>query len=119
VPTPGSDPSAITLGPDGALWFTEWDGNKIGRITTAGTIIEFDLPTANAEPYGITVGPDGALWFVEVQPNASQIGHITTSGVVTEYPVPTPISGGARAWQQLWPPLDRERARRRSVVHQL
>ena len=27
--------------PDGNLWFTEEDGNKIGRITPAGTIAEF------------------------------------------------------------------------------
>jgi hypothetical protein len=33
VPTPHSSPEAITAGPDGALWFTEWEGGKIGRIT--------------------------------------------------------------------------------------
>jgi streptogramin lyase len=32
----GSLPSGITVGPDGALWFTENHANKIGRITTAG-----------------------------------------------------------------------------------
>jgi streptogramin lyase len=29
------DPKFITAGPDGNLWFTELDGNKIGRITTS------------------------------------------------------------------------------------
>ena len=33
-------------GPDGNLWFTEYGGNKIGRITTAGVITEFAIPTA-------------------------------------------------------------------------
>ena len=33
VPTPNSFPVVITTGPDGALWFTEVLGNKIGRIT--------------------------------------------------------------------------------------
>jgi len=33
VPTADSGPWAITAGPDGNLWFTEYDGNKIGRIT--------------------------------------------------------------------------------------
>jgi streptogramin lyase len=28
------DPQGITTGPDGALWFTNYDGNSIGRITT-------------------------------------------------------------------------------------
>jgi hypothetical protein len=35
LPTPNSGPSGITAGPDGALWFSEETGNKIGRITTA------------------------------------------------------------------------------------
>jgi hypothetical protein len=35
TPTPSSDPSDITEGPDQALWFTEYCGNKLGRIVTA------------------------------------------------------------------------------------
>ena len=35
----------IAAGPDGNLWFTEFDNNKIGRITTAGVITEFLIPT--------------------------------------------------------------------------
>src|SRR5216683_1046064 len=63
VPTASSNPNGITAGPDGALWFTEFNGNKIGRITTAGGITnEFKIPTANSGPVGIVAGPDGALW---------------------------------------------------------
>jgi streptogramin lyase len=40
VPTARSQPFAITSGPDGAMWFTEMIGAKIGRITTAGVITE-------------------------------------------------------------------------------
>ena len=36
VPTAVSQPAEITVGPDGAIWFTEEGGNKIGRITTSG-----------------------------------------------------------------------------------
>jgi virginiamycin B lyase len=35
TPTPGSDPADIAVGPDGALWFSEFCGNKIGRVATA------------------------------------------------------------------------------------
>src|SRR6266436_5523218 len=63
TPTAGSQPTAITTGPDGALWFTEQSGNKIGRITTDGVITEFPLPISGSGPVGITTGPDGALWF--------------------------------------------------------
>ena len=34
IPTAKSVPDGITAGPDDNLWFTEHDGNKIGRITS-------------------------------------------------------------------------------------
>jgi virginiamycin B lyase len=64
-----SDPSGIIAGPDGAMWFTEENGNKIGRITTAGDLSEYPIPTTNSEPVNITAGPDGALWFTELNGN--------------------------------------------------
>jgi virginiamycin B lyase len=33
VPTAKSFPGEIAAGPDGNLWFTENEGNKIGRFT--------------------------------------------------------------------------------------
>src|SRR5690242_13531663 len=44
VPTSGSRPIGIAAGPDGGLWFTEQTGNKIGRISTAGNVTEFQIP---------------------------------------------------------------------------
>src|SRR5450759_1922861 len=91
VLTAGSGPSVITLGPDGALWFTEWIANQIGRIDpTTHIVTEYTVPTANNMPWGITSGPDGALWFTEA---GGHIGRITTAGAVTKYPTPTPTSG--------------------------
>jgi streptogramin lyase len=82
--TPGSVPFGITAGPDGALWFTEPSGNRIGRITTAGVINEYSIGlSANSNPSGIVAGPDGALWFTESVGN--RIGRITTAGVISEY----------------------------------
>ena len=78
------------MGPDVALWFTEYTGNKIGRITTAGAIAEYPVPTPDSAPHGIVAGPDGAVWFTEHY--AGKIGRITTSGSITEYVVPTPGS---------------------------
>ena len=54
---------------------------KIWRITTSGTITEFDV---SGRPNWIVVGSDGALWFSEY----NLVGRITTAGEVTEYPVP-------------------------------
>ena len=107
VPTGGSEPLNITAGPDGALWFTEYYGNNIGRINTSGPVptcptpvpnpaactastpcfCEYPVPSANSFPCGITAGPDGALWFTESGTN--QIGRITTSGLTNEYPILT------------------------------
>jgi virginiamycin B lyase len=91
VPTYASLPIAITAGSDGALWFTEFSANKIGRITTAGMVTEYPVPTADSGPIGITSGPDGALWFAESNLYAGlypNMGRITTAGAITEYPVP-------------------------------
>src|SRR5450755_2635061 len=68
--------SDITAGPDGALWFTEKNGNNIGRISTGGVVTEYPVPTPDSELFAITPGPDGALWFTEYQ--AGKIGRITT-----------------------------------------
>src|SRR5271157_3450662 len=86
-PVAGGLPSAITAGPDGAIWFADWHGNQIGRITTGGTLTEYAIGQypylAAFGPPSITAGPDGAVWFVD---SASQkIGRITTSGTITEY----------------------------------
>src|ERR1700730_2867726 len=59
IPTAGSSPVGIAAGPDGNLWFTEFSGNKIGRITTAGVVTEFSIPTSASGPRGIAAGPDG------------------------------------------------------------
>jgi len=87
VPTANSSPQRLAAGPDGALWFTEGAGNKIGRITTTGSFTEYPLAKSNSDPQGIVAGPDGALWFTEL--NKWTIGRITTAGVITEYTLPT------------------------------
>jgi virginiamycin B lyase len=85
IPTTNSGPSGITVGPDGALWFTEASGNNIGRISTAGIVTdEYPIPTTNSSPSGITAGPDGALWFTEFNSTSNGIGRITTGGVITQ-----------------------------------
>jgi streptogramin lyase len=83
--TANSTPTAMTIGPDGNLWFTESSANKIGRITRSGTVTEFTVPTANSSLSAITTGSDGNLWFTEQ--SASKIGRITPSGAITEFPL--------------------------------
>ncbi len=84
---------SMTLGPDGAVWFTERDGNGIGKITTSGVITEYSVAIgAPVDLTSITAGPDGNLWFT-IAGTASYnngVGKITTSGVTTIYLFPAP-----------------------------
>jgi virginiamycin B lyase len=78
----------ITVGPDNALWYAENAANKIGRITTAGSITEFSTGiTSNAQPTSIATGQDGNLWFTEM--GLGKVASITTSGTVLEYLTPS------------------------------
>jgi hypothetical protein len=75
-PLVGGAPKGITTGPDGALWFTESQGNQIGRITTSGQLRDFPLPTLHlpptpnstlsSSPEGIRAGSDEALGFTKL-----------------------------------------------------
>ncbi len=78
----------------GFLWFTERNGDRIGRLNpTAGSdvavqasIAEFIVPGVGSEPTGITGGPDGLAWFT--QAGSDEIGRITGVGTITEFVVP-------------------------------
>jgi streptogramin lyase len=87
MPQASRQPDGIAAGPDGAMWFTQWNGNAIGRIAMDGSITEYPVPTAEAGPYLIAAGPDGAMWFTEFQ--GEKIGRITMKGVITEFSTPS------------------------------
>ncbi len=93
IPTPDSNTLAMTAGPDGNIWFSESDGNQVGRIAPDGTITEFPVPTARSSPGAITLGPDGNLWFTEYGARPDQIGQITPDGTVTEFASPIVFFG--------------------------
>src|SRR5215469_4257948 len=97
IPSNPADPAYMTLGPDGALWFTELGigsslGCQIGRITTGGSpsITEYILPFAQPPPdFDLCLGltsAGGNIWFAEADTGA--IGRVTPQGVVTEYGIP-------------------------------
>jgi virginiamycin B lyase len=98
VDVPSAVPRAITVGPDGNLWFTGdngtfygWPqqvGGYIGRIDARGRVRVFRLPTPASGPEKIIDGGDGALWFTER--DANKIGRISTNGTITEFAVPVP-----------------------------
>jgi streptogramin lyase len=84
-PIPGGSPGSIVAGPDGKLWFTEPGADRIGQISTAGLVREFQLPPGR-RPQGIAAGFDGNLWFAET---IGAIGRITPAGLITHFAVPS------------------------------
>lgn len=84
----GAQPVGICSGVDGNLWFTEHNQNKVGRVSTGGSVSEFPI---GSNPYLITSGPDANLW-VGVS-GANTVSRVTTSGVITAFS--TGISSGA------------------------
>ncbi len=72
------------VGSDGNLWFTEHGKNKIGRITTSGSITTYELPTLS-EPLNIVAGP-GGLWFA--MHNSDKIGKISYPEGEVQTPAP-------------------------------
>ncbi len=74
IPTANAYPASITVGSDRNFWFTELNGNKIGRVSAYGDVVtEYPIPTANSQPRSITAGA-GDLWFTEQ--GAANIGHV-------------------------------------------
>jgi streptogramin lyase len=98
VPTAASGVTGIAPGPDGNVWFTEYEADKIARISPTGAVTEFPLPIAEGGPTDIVMGPDGNMWFTEYgsgkrKGKGETIGRITPSGAITEFPTLEKESG--------------------------
>ncbi len=102
IPTAASSPKGITYA-NGAAWFTENLGNKLGRVVTASatsttyTLSEIALPSSNnydssRAPLGIATGPADTVWYVGAGntstggSSGSRIGQMSKDGaIVGEY----------------------------------
>ena len=85
----------MTVGPDGALWFTL--PGSIGRMTTTGAFQQYPGPAVSNLLEWITLGPDGALWFTDA--SQKQIGRlIPVTSSLQLFPLPAQpyglIAGG-------------------------
>jgi virginiamycin B lyase len=78
IPTAAALPQDIVLGPDGKLWFSEKDADKIGRVTPGNppVIQEFDVPSGLTDPIDIAVGPDNKIWFNGTVMGAAAAGRM-------------------------------------------
>lgn len=78
------------VGPDDRVWFTEFNGNRLAAVTSAGAVTEYALG-ANSQPNAIVVGPDGNIWTGGF---GGEIFSVTTSGVSTAYSIAGAHIGG-------------------------
>lgn len=75
-------PTKLTIGADKNLWFTEFNGPNIGKITTSGSVTEYNVG-AGGNNFGIAAGSDGRIWFTDSANH--RIGAINTDGSGVQY----------------------------------
>jgi virginiamycin B lyase len=71
IPSEGSTPVNIALGPDGNIWYTK--NATLGRVTPQGEITEFPIAEGAARAVGLSAGADrepprrliDRLWFTD------------------------------------------------------
>ena len=59
--SPHANPVDVAVGPDGAIWFTEFATARVGRLRPGRPIRQIDL---GVHPTTIVTGRDGALWVL-------------------------------------------------------
>ena len=102
LPQGESRPMVIVEASDGDAWFTEYFGDRIGRITPSGQLTELPLPPGS-RPAGITADAQGNIWFAEQ--GSGKIGRIDAAGNPTEFTLPAgavPDQIAAAADGRLW-----------------
>lgn len=91
LPKPGSMPSVLASDQQGNLWFTEWHGNKIGRLDPRGRIHEYPIPAEEESPLALAVAADGKVWF-SVLFNYDLFRLDPRSGKIQSFPLPVPAN---------------------------
>jgi virginiamycin B lyase len=83
-------PFGVAVAPDGTVWATLPNANKLVRIGPDGEKAAFDVPTRQSGLGDIAVDHGGAVWFLEI--SANKIGRFA-GGRFEEVAVPTPSAG--------------------------
>lgn len=101
--TQNGGPFAITVARDGAVWFTEYNGDHVGRVGPTGALDEFAV-WSETQPTTIVQAPDGTIWFAASARNT--IASISPSGDLSERSLDglsiTPVGLTAAADGTLW-----------------
>ena len=88
LPSAGSAPHGIIVGPDGSVWVTDQGANTIERIDPATLeVTTYDMPgNTYAGPHTPTIDNDGLIWFTG---SAGYIGRLDpATGIVDLFEAP-------------------------------
>jgi virginiamycin B lyase len=92
IPIPSDHAGAgwLTTDRSGAIWISERNAGKIGRLSPNGSLVEFQLPSSSttAGPQGSVVTPGGTLYVTD-QANNTIVRLDPRTGQTTSFPVPT------------------------------
>ena len=73
-----ADIAALATGPNGNLWFTEANYEKVGRLNpSTGAVTEIATPGCR-KAMGISLVPDGDLWLACTGPIGLAKGHVVS-----------------------------------------
>jgi virginiamycin B lyase len=97
---------------NGAIYFTDSGGGRLGRLTLADKQFKlWDSPSGSkSEPYGIALDSTGKVWFEESAASANKLVRFDPSvEVFAVFPMPAPDSSVRKivrdARGRLWMPL--------------
>ncbi len=85
LPQPTSFPYTMIAGPDGTMWFSEFNAGQVGHVTTALHLIK-EYPGFH-HPQTIAIGSDRALWIANDDGDSS-IVRLATTGALTVHALP-------------------------------
>jgi virginiamycin B lyase len=81
-------PTALAIGPNGAVWFTIEFSDAIG-VFRNGKIDRIPKGPQNLEPLGLAADGAGGAWYTDTPIRA--ISHISSEGHIQSFPLSTPI----------------------------
>lgn len=112
VPTANAGLQDIVAGPDGALWFTETKGHKLGRISTSGQITEYPIPSEGLDGPEQLVVSGGQLWFLNdsgefvVRASPTDPGNPVVVRQSSTWAQRLAPAGNGGVWFSTWPDDD-------------
>jgi len=86
-------PTAVTVGPDGAVWFTIDFSDAIG-VLRDGRIERIPKGRENFEPLGLAADGAGGAWYTDGP--SRLISRVSRDGVVASFALSTPVAKLAR-----------------------